>query len=173
MGFGLIHLQPLHEPAVLLLGQLSRLALAAGPLEGALFQPLIQQHEPVPLPIQGLDPIPFPSAEQEQGVGEGIQLELGLHQSGEAVDAPAQIRVPAGEIDAVCAGEVIQHDSAPDRQRATYSRPRPGEPPRLRREDGAQPPLRRCCVYVPPQTPFSAPRPAHRAGAANGSSCPG
>ena len=59
------------------------------------------------LPVQPLDPIPPPSAEQEQRVREGVEVELLLNQGGQAVDAFSKVCVPAGHVDAVGSREVI------------------------------------------------------------------
>lgn len=59
------------------------------------------------LPIQRLDPIPPPSEEQKQRVCEGVKIEFALYHSGQAVDPFSQIRVAAGNVNTVCAGEVI------------------------------------------------------------------
>ena len=107
MGLWLLHLKALHEPTVLLWREFSDLAFAPRPLVDAAFQALVQQNKTVLLPVQPLDPIPAPTAEQEQRVGERIQVELLLYHGGQPIDALAQIRIAAGDEDAVCAGEVM------------------------------------------------------------------
>ena len=107
VGLRLLYPQPLHQPAVLLRRKLPNLAFAPRPLVHAAFQALIQQDEAVLLPIQGLDPIPPPPAKQKQRIGERIQVKLLLHHGGQAVDPLTQIRITAGNVDAVCAGEVM------------------------------------------------------------------
>ena len=77
---GLVDAQSLHEPAVLLGCQRTGFAFLAWPLEAATLQPFVQQYEAVALPVQRLDPIPPPSAEQEQRVAERIQVKLQPHQ---------------------------------------------------------------------------------------------
>ena len=64
----------------------------------------------IPFPVQCLDPIPPSAAEQEQGVGERIQMELLLNHGGQTVNAPPQVGVAASDVDPVCPGEVAQHD---------------------------------------------------------------
>ena len=83
------------------------LGFRARPLVRALFQSLVQQDEAVLFPVQALDPVPPPSAEQEQCVGKWIQLKLLLDEARQAVYAFAQICVAAGNVDFICAGEVI------------------------------------------------------------------
>ena len=76
MCLWLIHTQTLHEPAVLLGCEYLCFTFLPGPLEGSGFQPLVEQHKAVTLPVQSLDPVPASAAEQEQRIGERIQLEL-------------------------------------------------------------------------------------------------
>ena len=64
----------------------------------------------IPFPVQRLDSVPPSAAEQEQGVGEGIQVKLLLHHGGQPVNAPPQVGVAASDVDPVCPGEVAQHD---------------------------------------------------------------
>ena len=110
MGLWLIHAQALHEPAVLLGCQASRLTFFSRPLETAGFQALVEQHETVALPVQRLDPVPAPTAEQKQCIGEGVQVKLLLDQCCQAVDAPAKVGVAAGDVHLVGTIEVAQHD---------------------------------------------------------------
>ena len=85
------------------------LGFRARPLVRALFQPLVQQDEAVLFPVQALDPVPPPPAEQEQRVGKWIQFKLLLDEARQAVYALAQICAATGNIDFICAGEVVQH----------------------------------------------------------------
>ena len=89
----LVHLQPLHQPTILLRRQLPRFVFAAWPLIYTLLQPLIQQQEAVTFPVQRLDAVTPPAAEQKQCVCERIQPELLLHEPRETVDAAAEIRI--------------------------------------------------------------------------------
>ena len=75
----------------------------------ALFQSLVQQDEAVLFPVQALDTVSPPPAEQEQGVGKWIQLKLLLDEPRQAVYAFTQICVATGNIDFICTGEVVQH----------------------------------------------------------------
>ena len=74
-----------------------------------LFQSLVQQDEAVLFPVQALDPVSPPSAEQEQCVSKWIQFKLLLDEACQTVYAFAQICVAAGNVDFICAGEVVQH----------------------------------------------------------------
>ena len=110
MCLGLIHAQTLHEPAVLLRCQAPGFTFLPWPLEAAGLQPLVQQHETITLPVQGLDSIPSSAAEQEQRVGKWIQVELLLYQSSQSVNSTAQVGVATGDEYPVSTGEVRQHD---------------------------------------------------------------
>ena len=57
-------------------------AAAARPYQG-----LVQQDEVVLFPVQALDPVPPPSAEQEQRVGKWVQFKLLLDEARQAVYA--------------------------------------------------------------------------------------
>ena len=76
MGFRLIHAQALHEPAVLLRSEGSGFAFFPGPLERTGLQPLVQQDKAVTFPVQCFNSVPASAAEQEQRIGERIQIEL-------------------------------------------------------------------------------------------------
>ena len=75
----------------------------------ALFQPLVQQDEAVLFPVQALDTVSPPPAEQEQCVGKRIQFKLLLDEARQAVYAFTQICVATGNIDFICTSEVVQH----------------------------------------------------------------
>ena len=83
------------------------LGFRARPLVRALFQSLVQQDEAVLFPVQALDTVSPPPTEQEQRVGEWIQFKLLLDEARQAVYAFAQICVAAGNVDFICAGEII------------------------------------------------------------------
>ena len=98
MRLWLFHIQAFHEPAVLLRCQQFGFCFTARPLETAGLQALVQQQKSIALPVQGFDPIPAPTTEQEQRVGEWIQLELLLNHAGQTIDSPSEIGVAAGNI---------------------------------------------------------------------------
>lgn len=106
MCLGLLNAESFHKPAVLLQGDLRRFCSAARPLEAAGLQTFIQQDETVAFPVQPLDSIAAAAAEQKQCVRERIQCKLLLYDGCQSVDASAQIRIAAGNIDPVCSGKV-------------------------------------------------------------------
>ena len=108
--FRLFHIQPFHQPPVLLRRELPRFLPGPRPLKTSALQPLIEQHESVPLPVQPFDPVPPPPAEQEQRVLKWIQAELTLHHPGQPVYPPPQVCVSAGHVDRAAALEIVQHD---------------------------------------------------------------
>lgn len=118
MRLWLIHTQSLHKPPVLLGCQASGFAFVSWPLEAAGLQPLVQQHKAVSLPVQGLDPILPSAAEQKQRVGEGIQVKLLFDKRGQTVNSEPEVGAAAGDYDAVCTGEIRQHNF---RMRSTIS----------------------------------------------------
>ena len=75
----------------------------------ALLQSLVQQDEAILFPVQALDTVSPPSAEQEQRVGKRIQFKLLLDEPRQAIYALAQIRVASGDVDLICTSEVVQH----------------------------------------------------------------
>lgn len=77
------------------------------------FQPLVQEDESVLLPIQTLDPIPSPSAEQEQRICEWVQVKLLLNQDRKAIDPFPQIRVSAGNVDMHYTGTLYRNPYEP------------------------------------------------------------
>ncbi len=105
--FGLFYAQAFHEPAVLLKGQRLCFHATSRPLETAAFKPLVQEHKPVALPVQRLDPITAPPAEQKQRVCKRIQLKLLLNQTCEAINTTSEVGVSASYEDAVCPSKVI------------------------------------------------------------------
>ena len=60
-------------------------------------------------PVQALDAVSPPPAEQEQRVGEWVQFKLLLDHPGQTVYAFAQIGVATGDVDLVSPGKVVQH----------------------------------------------------------------
>ena len=75
-----------------------------------LFQAFVQQNEAVSFPVQALDAVSPPPAEQEQCVGEGVQFILLLDHPGQTVYTFAQVGIAAGNVDLVSPGKVVQHD---------------------------------------------------------------
>ena len=61
-------------------------------------------------PVQALDAVSPPPAEQEQRVGKRVQFKLLLDHPGQTVYSFAQIGIAAGDVDLVGPGKVVQHD---------------------------------------------------------------
>ena len=74
------------------------LGFRARPLVRALFQSLVQQDEAVLFPVQALDTVSPPPAEQEQCVGKWIQFKLLLDEARQAVYAFTQICAATGNV---------------------------------------------------------------------------
>ena len=99
MCLGLVDAQAFQQPAKLLRAEAQQLFLAPGPLVPAPLQALVQQEEAVRIPIKSLEAVCPIAAEQEERVGKRIQLKAVLYDAHQPVDAPAQICVPAGNVD--------------------------------------------------------------------------
>ena len=121
----LLSLQPLHQPAVLLRCQGLHFLCTSGPLETATFQTLIQQQKAISLPVQRLDPVPSPPAEQKQRPLKRVHLELALYQIYQPVNASPRICVPTGNVHRAAAVEIIQHDFAAWRIASSAASPAP------------------------------------------------
>lgn len=107
--FWLFHAQAFHEPAVLLRADLPCFPAVSGPLIYAALQTLIQKDKAVSLPVQRLDSVSFPPAKQKEGIGTWIQLKLLLYQCCQSIYAFPNIRIPTGNIHALCRRKIIQH----------------------------------------------------------------
>ena len=112
MRLWLLHAQSFHEPAVLLRRDLTGFLAVPWPLILPIFKPLLQQNEAVSFPVQRLDSVLLPPAEQKERIRTGIQLKPLLHQRSEAVYPFADIRVAAGDIHMRSPCEVVQHDDS-------------------------------------------------------------
>ncbi len=88
--------QPLQLPAVDFQG--SRRILV-GPLKGAPFQPAVMEPEPIVVPLEDLEFIPFAIAKREKTRRKRVQFELLFDQYSEPVDGLAQVGASTGEID--------------------------------------------------------------------------
>ena len=76
MSFRLLNTQSFHQPSVLLSSNAERIVLTPRPLELALFKSLVEQEKAVTLPVERLDSVGSPAAEQEQRVGTRVKPEL-------------------------------------------------------------------------------------------------
>lgn len=105
----LLDTQSFHQPAVLLSSNAERLILTPRPLELALFKSLVEQEKAVALPVERLDSVGSPAAEQEQRVGTRVKLELLFNDGCQSIDPTAKIGVAAGKVD-LRSAEIAQHD---------------------------------------------------------------
>ena len=105
MSFRLLNTQSFHQPSVLLSSNAERIVLTPRPLEHALFKSLVEQEKAVALPVERLDSVGSPAAEQEQRVGTRVKPELLFNDGCQTVDPTAKIRVAAGKVD-LCSAEI-------------------------------------------------------------------
>ena len=106
MCFWLVHTQTFHEPAVLLRSQAPCFTFLPRPLERTGLQALVQQDKSVSFPVQCLYPVPASAAEEEEGIGERIQVELLLDKYSQSVYSAAKVGVTAGDIHPVGPGKI-------------------------------------------------------------------
>ena len=99
MSFRLLNTQSFHQPSVLLSSNAERLVLTPRPLELALFKSLVEQEKAVARPVERLDSVGSPAAEQKQRVGTRVKPELLFNDGCQSIDPTAKIGVAAGEID--------------------------------------------------------------------------
>lgn len=66
--------QPLCQPAVLLRGDLTKLAFVAGPLKFPGVQSLVEEQKSIAFPQKRFDPVCSSSAKKEEAVLVGIQI---------------------------------------------------------------------------------------------------
>ena len=82
-----------------------------GPVEPALLQPPVIEPETVGLPVQDLEFVPPPVAENEQALGEGIKAEGFADHERQPVDGLAHIRGTGGKVD-VDVGGITDHTAS-------------------------------------------------------------
>src|SRR5699024_8091204 len=93
-GFGLVNINPRHQPVKLPPGKIPDLRLLSGPLIAAADrQPFINQNEAVRFTEQSFDPVPSSSAEKEESTGRRIHLKLFLNNCTESVNRFPHIRI--------------------------------------------------------------------------------
>ena len=98
----------------MLLGHLHDLLPRPGPLVSSIQEPLVQQQESVALPDEALDLVGLSAAEHKQHILlERIDPQFTPDDCGQSVDALAEIRISAGDVDPVEASGVIQHGASP------------------------------------------------------------
>ena len=107
MSLRLFNAESFHQPAVLLWRQFPGLGFRAWPLEVSRLQALVQQEKTVTFPVQCFHTVSASAAEEEEGVGEWIQLELLLNNAGQAVNPTSEVCVAAGNVDLACTGKVV------------------------------------------------------------------
>lgn len=101
-----------HQPAVLLRIHAHHLVGIARPLELSIFQPLVQQQEPIAFPQQSFDAVCSPAAEQKHGSFlEWIQMEPALYDGCKSIDPQAKISVPTSQIHILIliSIQIVQH----------------------------------------------------------------
>ena len=105
---------PGHKPFELLLGHFHDLLLCPGPLVPSIQKPFVEQKKAVALPNEALDLVGPSATEHKQHILlKRIDPKLTADDSTQAVDALAQVRIAAGDIDPVEAGSIIQHGALP------------------------------------------------------------
>ena len=106
-GFGLVKIDPRHQPVKLPPGKVPDLRLLPGPLIAAADrQTLIDQDEAVRFLEQGLDPVPSSSTEKEESTGRRIHLKLILDNGTESVNGFPHIGVAADNVDLLKSGDI-------------------------------------------------------------------
>ena len=105
----LLDTQSFHQPAVLLSSNAECFVLTARPLELALFKALVEQEKAVALPVERLDSVGSPAAEQEQRVGTRVKPELLFNDGCQSIDPTAKIGVAASEVDLRSAEIALRH----------------------------------------------------------------
>ncbi len=92
--------QAVEQPAQFPAGDLARAgAVIWWPPEPAPLQAPVVQPEAIMLPVQDLQLVAFPVAEDEQGRRKGVQVEPLLHQDSEAVDGLTHVGAATGKVD--------------------------------------------------------------------------
>ena len=106
-GFGLVNIDPGHQPVKLPPGKIPDLRLLPGPLIAAADrQALIDQNEAVRFTEQSFDPVPSSSTEKEESTGRRIHLKLVLDNGAESVDGFSHIGIAADNVDLLKSGDI-------------------------------------------------------------------
>ena len=93
-SFGLVNINPRHQPVKLPPGKIPDLRLLPGPLiTAADRQPLIYQNEAVRFAEQGFDSVPSSSSEKEKSTGRQIHLMLVFDNDAESVNGFSHISI--------------------------------------------------------------------------------
>ena len=103
-----------HEPLELFLGHFQKTLLYPGPLVSAIQKTLIEQKKTVSFPDETLYLIRSSVTEHEQDILlKWVNIQLTANNRTQAVDTLTEIRIPAGNVDPVEAGGIIQHGALP------------------------------------------------------------
>lgn len=101
---------PAGQKSFKLLGvELLDLVLRGRPLNAAILDPLVKQDEAITCPVKRLKPVLASAAEQKQRPAVWIQLIVFLDDTGQAIDAAAQIRFTTDQVDAAELAEINEH----------------------------------------------------------------
>jgi hypothetical protein len=94
------HNKPIQQPAELLRGDPGKFLCIPGPFEASDFETFVEKKKTIAFPDETFESV-FPgSAEQKEHIFlEWIKLELFFDEGRKTVDALAQIRPPAGDVD--------------------------------------------------------------------------
>jgi hypothetical protein len=93
----LVDREPFHEPAEFLIANVTDGLGVLRPLEFALFQAFIQQHEAVAFPIERLEPVVPMTAEKKQTVLKRVELIVLLDQGGQTVNGTLWVGMRGGK----------------------------------------------------------------------------
>ncbi len=72
----LFHLKAFHKPAELLPCDRFYFRFITRPFEGTVLQSFIEKHKTVAFPEKDFHTVPFPSTEQEEGIGKRFKMKL-------------------------------------------------------------------------------------------------
>ena len=97
-GCFLLNTLSYHEPAKTLGIQQSQFCFGPWPLESDVGQALVKQDISITCPIQSLDSVCTPAAEQEQTFFIQMTAELLCHNSGQPVNPQAKVCIAAGNV---------------------------------------------------------------------------
>lgn len=109
--FRLINGKSFHQPAEFLPGQRSDFGSVAGPLELAIIQALLQEHESIPVEIERFHRIFFASTEQKDCIGERVHPEVIPNDRHEPIKRFPHIRSARDQIDFLYSGQIADQSS--------------------------------------------------------------
>lgn len=112
----LVDAESLHEPAELLWRQFLQLICCPRPLILSAFKPLVEEDVSVGIPIQGLDPVRSPSAENKQSICLWVHVKGVLDDGSKSVDTASEITISYRNIDFLRLGQIKHRGSPPEGQ---------------------------------------------------------